>query len=108
MTRAPSYLNDNTSTYARTCPGYGKTAAQMAVFLSCLCGSERRSTRPPSYSPFLSCLCGSELCFGKRGGFFLFLSCLCGSEPAGATLQSSCLGACWLRHGRCTCGSFAG
>ena len=31
MTRAPSYLDDNTSTYARTCPGFGKTAAQMAV-----------------------------------------------------------------------------
>ena len=31
MIRAPSYLDDNTSTYARTCPGYGKTAAEMAV-----------------------------------------------------------------------------
>ena len=31
MTRAPSYLDDNTRTYARTCPGFGKTAAQMAV-----------------------------------------------------------------------------
>ena len=31
MTRAPSYLDDNTRTYARTCPGYGKTAAEMAV-----------------------------------------------------------------------------
>lgn len=31
MTRAPSYLDDNTSTYARTCPGFGKTAAQQAV-----------------------------------------------------------------------------
>ena len=31
MTRAPSYLDDNTSTFARTCPGFGKTAAQMAV-----------------------------------------------------------------------------
>lgn len=31
MTRAPSYLDDNTHTFARTCPGFGKTAAQMAV-----------------------------------------------------------------------------
>ena len=31
MNRAPSYLDDNTSTFARTCPGFGKTAAQMAV-----------------------------------------------------------------------------
>lgn len=31
MTRAPSYLDDNTSTFARTCPGFGKTAAQMAL-----------------------------------------------------------------------------
>ena len=30
MTRAPSYLDDNTSTFARTCPGFGKTQAQMA------------------------------------------------------------------------------
>jgi hypothetical protein len=31
MIRAPSYLDDNTSTFARTCPGFGKTAAQMAL-----------------------------------------------------------------------------
>ena len=31
MIRAPSYLDDNTSTFARTCPGFGKTQAQMAV-----------------------------------------------------------------------------
>ena len=31
MTRAPSYLDDNTRTFARTCPGFGKTAAQLAV-----------------------------------------------------------------------------
>jgi len=31
MTRAPSYLDDNTRTFARTCPGFGKTQAQMAV-----------------------------------------------------------------------------
>lgn len=31
MTRAPSYLDDNTSTFARTCPGFGKTQAQMAL-----------------------------------------------------------------------------
>ena len=31
MTRAPSYLDDNTRTYARTCPGFGKTRAQMAA-----------------------------------------------------------------------------
>ena len=31
MIRAPSFLDDNTSTYARTCPGFGKTAAQMAM-----------------------------------------------------------------------------
>lgn len=31
MIRAPSYLDDNTSTFARTCPGFGKTAAQMAM-----------------------------------------------------------------------------
>jgi len=31
MTRAPSYLDDNTRTYARTCPGFGKTQAQMAL-----------------------------------------------------------------------------
>ena len=31
MTRAPSYLDDNTRTYARTCPGFGKTQAQMAM-----------------------------------------------------------------------------
>ena len=31
MTRAPSCLDDNTRTFARTCPGFGKTAAQMAV-----------------------------------------------------------------------------
>lgn len=31
MTRAPSYLDDNTRTFARTCPGFGKTAAQQAM-----------------------------------------------------------------------------
>jgi hypothetical protein len=31
MTRAPSYLDDNTRTFARTCPGFGKTAAQQAI-----------------------------------------------------------------------------
>ena len=31
MIRAPSYLDDNTSTFARTCPGFGKTQAQMAM-----------------------------------------------------------------------------
>lgn len=31
MIRAPSYLDDNTRTFARTCPGFGKTQAQMAV-----------------------------------------------------------------------------
>jgi hypothetical protein len=31
MTRAPSYLDDNTRIYARTCPGFGKTQAQMAI-----------------------------------------------------------------------------
>ena len=31
MNRAPSYLDDNTRTFARTCPGFGKTQAQMAV-----------------------------------------------------------------------------
>ena len=31
MTRAPSYLDDNTRTFARTCPGFGKTQAQQAV-----------------------------------------------------------------------------
>ena len=31
MTRAPSYLDDNTSTFARTCPGFGKTQAQQAL-----------------------------------------------------------------------------
>ena len=31
MTRAPSYLDDFTGTFARTCPGFGKTAAQIAV-----------------------------------------------------------------------------
>ena len=31
MIRAPSYLDDNTRTYARTCPGFDKTAAQMAL-----------------------------------------------------------------------------
>lgn len=31
MTRAPSYLDDNTRTFARTCPGFGKTRAQMAA-----------------------------------------------------------------------------
>ena len=31
MIRAPSYLDDNTRIYARTCPGFGKTQAQMAV-----------------------------------------------------------------------------
>ena len=31
MTRAPSYLDDNTRTFARTCPGFGKTAAEMAM-----------------------------------------------------------------------------
>ena len=31
MTRTTPYLDDNTSTFARTCPGFGKTAAQMAV-----------------------------------------------------------------------------
>ena len=31
MIRAPSYLDDNTRTFARTCPGFGKTAAQQAV-----------------------------------------------------------------------------
>ena len=31
MIRMPPYLDDNTSTFARTCRGFGKTAAQMAV-----------------------------------------------------------------------------
>ena len=31
MTRAPSYLDNNTRTFARTCPGFGKTAAEMAA-----------------------------------------------------------------------------
>ena len=31
MTRVPPYLDDNTRTFARTCPGFGKTAAQQAV-----------------------------------------------------------------------------
>ena len=31
MISAPSYLDDNTRTFARTCPGFGKTAAQQAV-----------------------------------------------------------------------------
>ena len=31
MTRAHSYLDDNTRTFARTCPGFGKTQAQMAI-----------------------------------------------------------------------------
>ena len=31
MTRAPSYLDNNTRTFARTCPGFGKTQAQMAM-----------------------------------------------------------------------------
>ena len=31
MTRAPSYLDDNTRPFARTCPGFGKTQAQMAL-----------------------------------------------------------------------------
>ena len=31
MIRAPSFLDDNTSTYARTCPGFGKTQAQQAL-----------------------------------------------------------------------------
>ena len=31
MIRAPSYLDNNTRTFARTCPGFGKTQAQMAV-----------------------------------------------------------------------------
>lgn len=31
MIRATPHLDDNTSTYARTCPGFGKTAAQMAL-----------------------------------------------------------------------------
>ena len=31
MTRATSYLDDNTRTCARTCPGFDKTAAQMAI-----------------------------------------------------------------------------
>ena len=30
MTRAPSYLDDNTRTFARTCPGYGQTQAEFA------------------------------------------------------------------------------
>ena len=30
MTRAPAYLDDNTSTFARTCPGYGQTQAEFA------------------------------------------------------------------------------
>lgn len=31
MIRAPSYLDDNTRTFARTCPGFGKTQAQQAI-----------------------------------------------------------------------------
>lgn len=31
MIRAPSFLDDNTRTFARTCPGFGKTAAEMAA-----------------------------------------------------------------------------
>ena len=31
MIRMPPYIDDFTSTYARTCPGFGKTQAQMAV-----------------------------------------------------------------------------
>ena len=34
MTRAPSYLNDNTSAFARTCPGFGKTQAHNLQLLA--------------------------------------------------------------------------
>lgn len=51
MTRAPSYLDDNTSTYARTCPGFGKTAAQMAMAIEVY--------RTPLYKRLLWAFCRS-------------------------------------------------
>ena len=49
MTRAPSYLDDNTSTYARTCPGFGKTAAQHAIAIEVY--------RTPLHKRLLSAFC---------------------------------------------------
>ena len=59
------------------------TDAQInAIFLSCLCGSERYKGDMADFLLFLSCLCGSEHKLDALLVFFLFLSCLCGSEHA--------------------------
>ena len=49
MIRAPSYLDDNTRTYARTCPGFGKTAAQHAIAIEVY--------RTPLHKRLLSAFC---------------------------------------------------
>ena len=49
MTRAPSYLDDNTRTFARTCPGFGKTAAQHAIAIEVY--------RTPLHKRLLSAFC---------------------------------------------------
>ena len=49
MTRAPSYLDDNTRTFARTCPGFGKTAAQQAIAIEVY--------RTPLHKRLLSAFC---------------------------------------------------
>ncbi len=50
------------------------------MFLSCLCGSERRPGAFCEIGEFLSCLCGSEHTSLDSRVESAFLSCLCGSE----------------------------
>ena len=49
MNRAPSYLDDNTHTFARTCPGFGKTAVQQAIAIEVY--------RTPLHKRLLSAFC---------------------------------------------------
>ena len=51
------------------------------VFLSCLYGSEPPSSPAAKAAKFLSCLYGSEHSYWRKFHNITFLSCLYGSEP---------------------------
>ena len=56
------------------------TALSFATFLSCLCGSQRKTRPRPDLGQFLSCLCGSQHLCSFDSETLEFLSCLCGSQ----------------------------
>ncbi|AFU45863.1 hypothetical protein C380_10810 [Acidovorax sp. KKS102] len=69
MTRAPSYLDDNTRTFARTCPGFGKTAAQQAIAIEVY--------RTPLYKRLLWAFC--------RRGWLIVPAVIAGLVLSGCT-----------------------